>query len=204
LNKKFLIITSLIFLFILSLCIYPAWKIYQSKGKCIQIIFDDISKRQLDNSVTVSDKLLLRAVYAGMIYGGYPVYPEASMILKEYLYGNNDTLKLPGKYFKTSRFIRSKINKINSRTIGPIFIRLPEDKRIAYAINGFFIRVTDGKKGRHFRLFQDIVFSNDVSKKVVTSFRIFGLKIVIPDRLVHIVRTRKNEHLFVFSEWEER
>lgn len=201
-NKLILRITILS-LILFSLCICSALTIYYSNGKYVQYVFDEISKRQLKNTVTLSDKLLLSFVYTGMIYGGNLIYPEASMILKEYLYGNKDTLELPDKYFKTSSFIQLKVNNFKKKIIGPVYLRLTDDKRIAYAINGFFIEVTEKPNGRHFRLYQDIIFNNDKAKRIATSFSIFGAKIIIPDRLVHIVKTRKSNHLFVFSEWEK-
>lgn len=182
---------------------YCAWGIYRSHGTNLQAVFDGISKRQTEGSATFKDRLFLRGVYATMIYGGIIPYPEAALILQEYLYGTMDTLELSSHYFKGARFIKDRIGHQNDSTIGPIYLRLSDDKRIAYAINGFFIDILKKETGRHFRLYQDIVFNKEAGKAINTSFNIFGAKIRIPDKLVHVIKTRKNDHLFVYAEWDE-
>jgi hypothetical protein len=136
-----------------------------------------------------------------MIYSTKFIYPEASLILKEYLYGNQDTLELSSAYFKKAPFVLDKIKKSNASVIGPCYIRLNEDRRIAYAVNGFYIRKKSDKKGEAYALYQDIVFSQDCRKQVTTGFYIFNKKIRLNDCLVHAVKKRHNDHLFVIAQW---
>lgn len=167
----------------------------------IQRYVDNIAVRHSQGRVTVQDKIFLSFIYNGMIYGTRFIYPEASLILNEYLYGKRDTLELSSGYFKKASFILDNIEKSKASVIGPCFIRLNEDRRIAYAVNGFFIRKTTDKKSKTYTLYQDIVFSNDCEKRVTTGFYIFDRKVRLNDCLVHAVKKRRNDYLFVISRW---
>src|SRR5512133_635005 len=158
----------------------------------IQRYVDNIAVRHSQNRVTLHDKVFLSCIYNGMIYSTRFIYPEASLILNQYLYGNQDTLKLSSGYFKKAPFVLDKVKKNKASVIGPCFIRLNEDRRIAYAVNGFYIRKTSDEKGETYTLYQDIVFSQDCGMRVTTGFYIFDKKVRLNDCLVHAVKKRSN------------
>ncbi|NLD99677.1 MAG: hypothetical protein GX640_07360, partial [Fibrobacter sp.] len=168
--------------------------VFITKGKLLQDYIDSIMKRQRYSSVTAIDKLFLRAAYEGMILYGTFAYPEATVILKEYLYGSADTIQLPSLYFSRAPFIREKLEGLKGDK-GPIYIRLREDRRIAYAVNGFFLRVTEDGEKKKVRLYQDIVFNTNYKQAINTGFYFFSLRIRLPDQLIHTVKKRKNNHL---------
>lgn len=177
--------------------------LYSGSGM-IQHYVDSIAVRHSQNRVTAQDKIFLSCIYNGMIYSTRFLYPEASSILKEYLYGNQDTLVLSSTYFKKAPFVLDKVKKNKLSVIGPCYIRLNEDRRIAYAVNGFYIRKTSDKNGMACALYQDIVFSLDCRKQVTTGFYIFDKKIRLNDCLVHAVKKRRNDHMFVIARWKNK
>lgn len=195
--KKNIIAVITIFLLFFTFSVVA---LYSGSGM-IQCYVDNIAIRHSQNRVAVYDKIFLSCIYNGMIYSTKFIYPEASLILKEYLYGNQDTLELSSAYFKKAPFVLDKIKKSNASVIGPCYIRLNEDRRIAYAVNGFYIRKKSDKKGEAYALYQDIVFSQDCRKQVTTGFYIFNKKIRLNDCLVHAVKKRHNDHLFVIAQW---
>jgi hypothetical protein len=188
------------FLLVIAVCVIA---LYTGSGM-IQHYVDNIAVRHSQNRVTEQDKIFLSCIYNGMIYSTWFIYPEASLILKEYLYGNKDTLVLSSSYFKKAPFVLNKLKKNNGSETGPCYIRLNEDRRIAYAVNGFYIKKTSDKKGETYALYQDIVFSPDCRKRVTTGFYIFDKKVRLNDCLVHAVKKRRNDHLFVIARWQEK
>jgi hypothetical protein len=202
-SKKLKTILSLLFTAIALIIVCSVGLIYLNTSS-IQRYVDNIAVRHSQNRVTVHDKIFLSCIYNVMIYSTRFIYPEASLILKEYLYGNQDTLELSSGYFKKAPFVLDKIRRNKSSVIGPCFIRLNEDRRIAYAVNGFYIRKIVDKKGETYTLYQDIVFSQDCRKRVTTGFYVFDKKVRLNDCLVHAVKKRRNDHMFVIARWKNK
>lgn len=91
-----------------------------------------------------------------MLFFGRLVYPEASNILKHYLYCNGDYLKIRSDYFKRSKFIKITLEKNDNEIIGPVTLKISDDPGIAYAVNGFYIKRDSNK----IVIFQDISFES--------------------------------------------
>jgi hypothetical protein len=169
-------------------------------GAIIKNQIQGMSKRQDLNCNTAIDRIYLKAMYKGMSVFGNAMYPEAAKILDEYIYGKKDSLELSNSYFRKAPFIQSILLKNKSEIIGPIYLNLKDDRRIAYAINGFYIKRYKVNDETHFRLFQDILFE-EKSNTVITSFTILGTRFAVPDKLVHVIRKRTSKKLYVFTEW---
>jgi hypothetical protein len=181
--KKYIILAFLILalaLFILIIIeFYPRngiYNIFTIKQENI----DEIVLRFDNNALTEKDKKTLRKVYNNIIFYGGFIYPEASKILKHYIFGNGDDLIINSKYFFESKVIINALNKNqNAEIIGPVTLKISEDPRIAYAVNGFYINKNDPME-----IYQEIVFANKKDRNTFTSFNILNKKINIPDRLV--------------------
>jgi hypothetical protein len=105
--------------------------------------------------------------------------------LKHYIYGNGDDLEIISEYFYRSELIietmeRNKDNEI----IGPITLRIKDDPRIAYAVNGFYIRTLN-----NLEIYQKINFADKNDRNTYTNFNILNKEIKIPDRLIRTFET---------------
>jgi hypothetical protein len=141
---------------------------------------DEIVLRFDNNTLTESDKKTLNNIYRDIIFYGGFIYPEASKILRHYIFGNGDDLIITSKYFFESKFIINVLNKNqNAKIIGPITLKIKENPRIAYAVNGFYIN-----KNKPMEIYQEIVFASRKDRNTYTSFNILNKKLNIPDRLV--------------------
>jgi hypothetical protein len=141
---------------------------------------DEIVLRFDNNTLTENDKKTLNNIYRNIIFFGGFIYPEASKILKHYIFGNGDDLIITSKYFFESKFIINTLNKNqNIEIIGPITLKIKENPRIAYAVNGFYINKNDPME-----IYQKIIFASRKDRNTYTSFDILNKKLNIPDRLV--------------------
>lgn len=165
---------------------------------------DAITARAVAGRSTIIDKVALTALYGGMIVAGSIVYPEASRILRTYLYGDADTLRLDPSYFARSAFLRDTLAHLRTGTFGPIRLELRRDPRLAFAVNRFFLEVRKSGTRSDIRLYVEVVFEalgpnlNDR-----TPFGLGRRVLWVPDALVHVVRTRASGRLFVESRWPE-
>ena len=145
-----------------------------------QETINEIAGRFDNNSLTEYDLITLEKIYKDIIFFGGFVYPEASKILGHYIFGNGEDLIIVSKYFYRSRIITDALNSNpNAETIGPITLRINEDPRIAYAVNGFYIKNSDVTE-----IYQEINFAGRNDRHTYTPFRIINREIIIPDRLV--------------------
>lgn len=150
-----------------------------------QETINEITERFDNNSLTKYDKKTISKIYKNMIYFGGFVYPEASKILKHYIFGDGKDLELVSKYFFESDIIKNALN--NNRDvelIGPVTLRINEDPRIAYAINGFFI-----KNDASPEIYQKIDFAGRNDRNTYTQFNLVIKELKIPDRLIRAFET---------------
>jgi hypothetical protein len=171
-------------------CIFSIYSIYYFFGNkntyniftIRQEIIDEIVKRFDNNSLTKYDKKTMGKIYGNMVFFGGIIYPEAAKILKHYISGNGEDIKIISKYFFESRIIKDALtNNPKIEIIGPITLKINEDPRIAYAINGFYIKNSDP-----IEIYQKINFANRDDRHTYTLFSIFNKEIKIPDRLIRM------------------
>ena len=145
-----------------------------------QDILDEIVDSFDNGLLTVYDKRTINRIYRDMIFFGGIIYPEASKILKHYIFGDGEDIVIISKYFFNSRIIKNALNNgSNNRIIGPVTLRITDAPRIAYAINGFYI-----KNSEPIEIYQEIDFANKNDRNTYTVFNILGREIKIPDRLI--------------------
>jgi hypothetical protein len=143
---------------------------------------DEIVLRFDNNTLTENDKKTLNNIYRNIIFFGGFIYPEASKILKHYIFGNGDDLIITSEYFFESKFIINTLNKNqNMEIIGPVTLKIKENPRIAYAVNGFYIN-----RNNPMEIYQEIIFASRKDRNTYTSFDILNKKLNIPDRLVRV------------------
>jgi hypothetical protein len=141
---------------------------------------DEIIVRFDNNTLTIYDKQTINNIYKDIIFFGGIIYPEASKILSHYIFGNGSDLYIVSDYFLKSKVIvNALINNPNREIIGPITLRISDDPRIAYAINGFYI-----KTGNPIEIYQIINFAGRNDRNTFTVFNILGKQLKIPDRLI--------------------
>jgi hypothetical protein len=121
---------SIILYFAINKGTYNIFTINQEK-------INEIVERFDNDSLTEYDKKTIYRIYGNMIFFGGLIYPEASKILKHYILGDGNDLEIFSKYFFESKIIVENIGNSNEKIIGPITLKINDDPRIAYAVNGF-------------------------------------------------------------------
>jgi hypothetical protein len=145
-----------------------------------QEIMDEIVVRFDNGLLTKYDKMTINRIYRNMIFFGGIIYPEASKILKHYIFGDGEDMVIVSQYFFNSGIIQNALNNnLNNEIIGPVTLRINDDPRIAYAINGFYI-----KNNEPMEIYQEIDFANRNDRNTYTLFNILNREIKIPDRLI--------------------
>jgi len=145
-----------------------------------QEVMDEIVERFDSNSLTKYDKKTIKRIYGNIIFFGGVIYPEASKIVKHYIFGNGEDIEIISRYFFNSEVIKNALNNNHGTAIiGPVTLRINDDPRIAYAINGFYVKNNDPVE-----LYQEIDFANRNDRNTYTIFAISGREITIPDRLI--------------------
>jgi hypothetical protein len=153
------------------------YNIFTIKQKNINEIVENFDK----NLLTKYDKRTMERIYKNMIFFGSFIYPEASKILKHYIFGNGEDLIIESEYFYNSKVIKNVLDNKKNEILGPIKLNINDDPRIAYAINGFYI-----KNINQIEIYQEIKFAERNDKDIYTFFDILGNKLKIPDRLIRI------------------
>jgi len=143
---------------------------------------DDLAIKFDKNTLTDAEKKYIKNFYNDLIKYGGIVYPEAGMILKHYIYGGGEELKIKSNYFFQSQMIQNILNENKGKEIiGPVIIRTNEDPRIGYTINGFFI-----KNNENAEIYQYIEFAERNNKEAYTPFEVSGIKAKLPHRLIRV------------------
>lgn len=124
---------------------------------------------------SVSTKLIV----IGMIVFSTFTYPEASSILKQYCFGDGDTLMLDTSYLKVSPVITKELESMRVGEKRIVRFKQKDDWRLSYAINGFTLI----KKKNKVIVKQYIKF--DKTGKIYTELNFGFTKIRIDDGFVH-------------------
>ena len=124
---------------------------------------------------SVSTKLIV----IGMIVVSTFTYPEASSILKQYCFGDGDTLMLDTSYLKVSPVITKELESMRVGEKRIVRFKQKDDWRLSYAINGFTLI----KKKNKVIVKQYIKF--DKTGKIYTDLNLGFTKIRIDDGFVH-------------------
>ena len=124
---------------------------------------------------SVSTKLIV----IGMIVFSTFTHPEASSILKQYCFGDGDTLMLDTSYLKVSPVITKELESMRVGEKRIVRFKQKDDWRLSYAINGFTLI----KKKNKVIVKQYIKF--DKTGKIYTDLNLGFTKIRIDDGFVH-------------------
>ena len=106
-------------------------------------------------------------------------YPEASSILKQYCFGDGDTLMLDTSYLKVSPVITKELASMKVGEKRIVRFKQKDDWRLSYAINGFTLI----KKKNKVIVKQYIEF--DKTGKIYTDLNLGITKIRVDDGFVH-------------------
>jgi hypothetical protein len=146
---------------------------------------DELTEKFDGNKLTEEEKTYIKDFYNDFIEFGGILYPEAAIILKQYLYGDGSDVYIKSDYFFQSDIIKNLLeNNNDKKIIGPIIIKTNDDPRIGYAINGFYVRNDNG----NIEIYQYIEFGDRNNKEAYTPIKI-PLKnntINLPHRLIRI------------------
>ena len=165
----------------------------------VATIFDAYSDALMDRAergcLTTIDRWVLRlGLLIGTTFGRYH-YPEASMVLNYYVYGDGSPLELPHRYFASSSYLNRLIASLGDGKHGPIALKQRQDWRLSLALNPFYLSVS-GKKVRIYH--PRIEFAPVGSARVVTIVPIGKLKLRIYDNLVSALNPTPFE---AYAEW---
>tara|TARA_R100001129_G_scaffold172052_1_gene142477 strand:- start:1717 stop:2349 length:633 start_codon:yes stop_codon:yes gene_type:complete len=154
----------------------------------INKVFLDMEKRQQRGANNMVDKFVLNVVYGSMIASTAFVYPESSMNLAHYLYGDGSDLKLPNRYLKKSPVVRQSLRRSSYGVNGPFSFRQTEDKRLSYVYNPFSLKVTGEGDLKKVKIYQRMVFAKpNPHSPVRTTFWLGKFSFKMSDSLVYVV-----------------
>ena len=147
---------------------------------------DELTAHLDNKQLTEKDLNKINHFYNNLISGGSLFYPEASKILKHYIHGNGSDLYIKSPYFFQSKTMKIILKQMTGDTYGPVTLRIKDDPRIAYAVNGFLLI----KKDDEIYITQRIEFDHSASKGIYTSFPRINDKLIVPDRLIHAFKKK--------------
>lgn len=86
---------------------------------------------------------------------------------------------------KSKRFFESKTVKAlfvqpKKEIVGPVYVKISDDQRVAYAINGFFVNTVKRE------IYQRIDFAARSDRSVYTYFDLPNGRLKLPDRLIRV------------------
>lgn len=167
----------LIILFSLLSCLFGSCSILSTSQERI----DELTEKFDNNLLRKNEKKQIKSIYKDMIGGGKFISPEASKILKYYISDHTDDLYIKSKYFYKSEYIKKILKENeNKEIIGPVYLKIEDNARIAYAVNGFYI---DTKKKN---VYQYIDFAPRNDKSTYTYFDLPKKRLKIADRLIRV------------------
>lgn len=179
-KKKYLIkrvYSLLIIFFSLLTCLFGSCSILFTSQEKI----DELTEKFDNNLLQKNEKKEIKSIYKDMIRGGKFIFPEASKILKYYISDRTGDLYITSEYFYKSEYIKKRLKeKENKEIIGPVYLKIKDDARIAYAVNGFYIDTN--KK----TVYQYIDFAPRNDKSTYTYFDLPKRRLKIADRLIRV------------------
>jgi len=144
---------------------------------------DELTAKFDSGTLTTEEKNYIKGFYEDVARYGIRVYPEAGQILRHYIRGDGSDLEISSKYFFESPFIKNVLeNNKNQAIIGPVYIKTSDDPRIAYAVNGFYIRNSASKK----EIYQYIDYPSEANSSAYTFFEFRGIRARLPHRLIKV------------------
>ncbi len=93
------------------------------------------------NELNLLDRGIMHLGTKASIFATKFVYPEASLVLNHYVYGDGSDLKLPANYFQSSSYLQRKINTLGNGEHGLIKFEQSEDWRLSLVFNPYFLDV---------------------------------------------------------------
>ncbi|MGD1921021.1 MAG: hypothetical protein ACFCAD_20370 [Pleurocapsa sp.] len=124
------------------------------------------------------------------------IYPEASVLLDHYVYGDGSDLKLPNSYFKTSSYLQNQIDILGKGEHELIALEQQEDWRLSLVFNPYFLDVTTDKvKIYH----PQIEFAPVTAEKEPTFIAIGKMKLRVYDNLFSAMSPTP---FYAYAEWE--
>lgn len=124
------------------------------------------------------------------------IYPEASILLYHYIYGDGSGLELSSSYFKESDYLMHKIEELGSGDHGPIVLKQDEDWRLSLTLNPYYLSISE-KKIRIY--YPKIEFVTLGSNRISTVIPLGKMKLRVYDNLVSAMNPTP---FYVYSEWE--
>tara|TARA_B100000700_G_C15004245_1_gene837761 strand:- start:512 stop:1147 length:636 start_codon:yes stop_codon:yes gene_type:complete len=209
--KKFLILScvlaTVVTISLSSAVIFsPSFKpVANSIGTTASVYFSSVEKRYIKNNLTLADRLSLHALYGAMVVYGSVFAPEAGAILRNYLYGSGEDLKLSSSYIRNSPVVKGHISKVKNRPgVYKKYLRQEEDKRLSYAYNPYHLKITRNKDGStNYKLYERIIFHKPKkAKSVKTTFWVGNIKFRISDQLVYAVGNCKP--FVAYTTWTDK
>lgn len=167
----------------------------------VEFIIHDYNNSLMDkaerNDLTIFDEWILRAgLLVGTTLSRYH-YPEASMILNHYVYGDGSTLQLPQHYFANSSYLNKLVSSLGDGDHGPLALKQHQDWRLSLALNPFYLSIS-GEKVRIYH--PKVEFAPVGSARVVTVVPVGKLRVQIYDNLVSALDPTPFE---AFAEWSQ-
>ena len=154
-----------------------------------------LSHATADDTLTSSDRRLVKAFVSLGITLGRWEYPEAAQVLSHYLDGDGKPLSLPSEYFQKSQYLNSLVNDKGDGIHGPFTFQQKRDWRLSLALNPLYLAIT----GDHIKLYHPkIQFAQARQSDVYTVVPIGKLNILFYDNLISALNPTP---FYVFSEW---
>ncbi|HEA26640.1 MAG TPA: hypothetical protein ENH92_05900 [Ectothiorhodospiraceae bacterium] len=155
-----------------------------------------LTKEAKDGTLGSFDMAILHTCILTGIATTRFIYPEGSILLYHYIYGDGSDLELPSSYFRESGYLRKKIEELGPGDHGPIVLRQHEDWRLSLALNPYYLSISD----RRIRIYHPrIEFATLDSTKVRTVIPLGKMKLQVYDNLVSAINPTP---FFVYSEWK--
>jgi len=155
-----------------------------------------LTDKAFNKELSLIDRAILNlGILTGITYCRF-TYPEASILLYHYVYGNGSDLKLDSTYFQKSLYLNEKIKILGVGKHGPLALKQEQDWRLSLAFNPYYLNVTQTSV----RLFHpNITFSPFTNTdKTLTIVPIGKMRLRLYDNLVSAMSPRS---FYVYSEW---
>lgn len=152
----------------------------------------NINERRINHRLAWLDVAECFVIFHSIAIVGRVVAPEASKVLWHYLHGGGDTLQLDHDYIRHSPVIAARLKSLRVGEGRRFTLRMNEERRIAYALNPFWMR----REKNRAVIWQKIRFKDDRSTFTVLNYNLGSVR--IPDALVHVLHP---DDFIVYCSW---